>query len=220
MSVGPHAMPHYPTNEEFPFVFKALSIDGGGIRGVIPAVVLDHIETATGKPMSELFDLMVGTSTGGIIAVALAAPAAPRYSAADVLALYKDHGREIFHRSFWQGVVSVAGAFDERYDAAPLERLLKRYLGDSTLADCLITTVVPSYDIERREPYFFKSERARLSKDRNHYLRDAARATSAAPTYFRTRREARRTRRTITCDSSCPINATGNSSATFDSTPH
>lgn len=168
-------------------MFRVLAIDGGGIRGVIPAVLLSHLETVTGKPTAELFDLIVGTSTGGIIAMALSSPAdngGPRYSAGDVLGLYADHGREIFQRSFWKGVVSVAGTLDERYDAAPLERLLKRYLGDVTLADCLTPVVAASYDIERREPYFFKTRKARRAKDRNHYLRDAARATSAAPTYF------------------------------------
>ena len=166
---------------------KVLSIDGGGIRGVIPSVALQHIEEEAGKGIAEAFDLIVGTSTGGILAAGLSAPKSgktPRYSAKDMLELYTERGREIFERSFWRGVTSIGGATEEQYDHRPLEKLLKQYLGEATLTDCLVPIVVTSYDIERREPYFFKTTRAQKRKDRNHYLRDAARATSAAPTFF------------------------------------
>lgn len=168
-------------------MFKVLSIDGGGIRGIIPAALLTHIEAATGQPIAELFDLMVGTSTGGIIVAALAVPddnGKPRYAAQDTLELYTAHGRDMFDRSFWHGITSVGGLLDQRYDAQPLEQLLKQYLGNTTLRDCLTPIVATSYDIERRAPYFFKTRRANEKQDRNHYLRAVARATSAAPTYF------------------------------------
>ena len=168
-------------------MFRVLSIDGGGIRGVIPAALLKHLEEATGKPISSMFDLIVGTSTGGIIAAGLATPDAdgkPKYTAADMLNLYANRGKEIFARSFWRGITSIGGISEELYSAAPLEKLLKEYLGDATLTDCIVPVLITSYDIERREPYFFKTSQAKRKKDRNHYLRDAARATSAAPTYF------------------------------------
>jgi patatin-like phospholipase/acyl hydrolase len=168
-------------------MFRILSIDGGGIRGVIPAMVLTAIEEKAGRPIADLFDLIAGTSTGGIIAVGLAVRddrGKPRFSAADMLTLYRARGREIFERSFWDGIVSVGGALDERYRHANLERILKEYLGDATLADCQPPIMVTSYDIERRQPYFFKSRKAGEEPDRNHHLRDVARATSAAPTYF------------------------------------
>ena len=168
-------------------MFKVLSIDGGGIRGVIPAMLLQHIEQETGKRVAELFDLVVGTSTGGILAAGLTVPKAdgsPKYSAATMLDLYAERGGEIFERSFWRGVTSLAGLTEEQYDHQPLEKILKSYLKDATLADCLVPVVITSYDIERRKPYFFKTTKAKQKKDRNHLLRDAARATSAAPTYF------------------------------------
>ncbi|MEH6517826.1 MAG: CBASS cGAMP-activated phospholipase [Halioglobus sp.] len=164
-----------------------LAIDGGGIRGVIPGVLLAHIEDKVGKPISEIFDLIVGTSTGGILAAGLAVPNArgkPKFSAEDMLQLYTEEGHEIFSRSFWKGVTSVGGTLDEKYDEKPLEKLLRQRMGEATLKDTLTSVVITSYDIEKRAPYFFKSRRAKRSKDRNHYLRDAARATSAAPTYF------------------------------------
>src|SRR5437763_10829280 len=78
-----------------------LSIDGGGIRGVIAALVLAEIERRTGRPIADLFDLVAGTSTGGILAVGLTIPdgdGRPKYSAEDMVRLYEAHGAEIFHR--------------------------------------------------------------------------------------------------------------------------
>jgi hypothetical protein len=168
-------------------MFKVLSIDGGGIRGVIPAVILQHIEAQKGKPISELFDLIVGTSTGGILAAGLAVRGAtakkPKFTATDMLDLYAKHGSKIFDRSFWRGITSVGGALDETYSHKPLEKLLEKYLEKKTLKDCVVPIVATSYDIERREPYFFKTRRAD-QPGRNHLLTAAARATSAAPTFF------------------------------------
>ena len=164
-------------------MFKILSIDGGGIRGVIPGVLLHHLETRTGKPIAELFDLIAGTSTGGILAAGLATPDAlgrPRFSAAAMLDLYVNRGKEIFQRSFWRGVASISGIADERYPHGPLEMILNEYLQDARLSDCVVPILVSSYEIERREPYFFKSRHAKLQEDRNHLLRELARATSAA----------------------------------------
>jgi hypothetical protein len=167
-------------------MYRVLSIDGGGIRGVIPAVLLDALETRSGKRISDLFDLIVGTSTGGILTAGLAVEGpggTARYAAADMLELYATHGKTIFRRSFWDGVTSLGGLTEERYSAEPLEGLLEDYLGDATLQDVRKPVVITSYDIERRAPYFFKTVRADRP-GRNHRLRDACRATSAAPTYF------------------------------------
>ena len=183
-------------------MFKVLSIDGGGIRGVIPAYILQNIENRSGKRTAEIFDLIVGTSTGGILAAGLTVPddsgTDPKYSAEDLLQLYTEYGSDIFRRSFWKGVTSPCGAADEQYDAEPLERVLEQYLGNTTLADCLIPIAVASYDVERRQPYFFKTSRALESSSRNHYLKEAARATSAAPTYFEPAVVKSRARRSVT----------------------
>lgn len=77
---------------------KILSIDGGGIRGIIPALVIAHLEQKAGKPASELFDLMVGTSTGGMLALGLALQdqdGRPRFRAKQMVKLYGVHGGEI-----------------------------------------------------------------------------------------------------------------------------
>lgn len=167
-----------------------LSLDGGGIRGLISARILARIEELSGRPVHQLFDLIAGTSTGGILAAGLARPGdgkADPVPAKELAELYAKRGREIFSRSFWKGVTSLGGNSDEKYDAAPLENILQEMLGSSELVDTTVDLVVTSYDIERRRPYLFKTRKARTRPlGRNHLLRHMARATSAAPTYFET----------------------------------
>ena len=166
-----------------------LSLDGGGIRGLMPARILQELESRTNRRIHELFDLIVGTSTGGILAAGLARPrkgrAAGPCPARELAEIYSERGREIFGRSLWKGVTSLGGYSDEKYDAAPLEGILDEILGDAELKDTVPDIIVTSYDIERREPYLFKTSKARAGEaGRNHLLRHVARATSAAPTYF------------------------------------
>ena len=161
---------------------RILSIDGGGIRGLIPALILLEIEKRTDKPIHELFDLIVGTSTGGILAIGLTMSGGP-LSAKQLVSLYRDKGRKIFDRSLWKFVSSFGGISEERYSEDPLEKILQKLMGNTELKDTLCDIIITSYDIERREPYLFKSSKAE-NAGRNHLLRDVARATSAAPTYF------------------------------------
>lgn len=173
--------------------FKILSLDGGGIRGIIPARILTTIEDKTKRPIADMFDLIAGTSTGGILATGLAGSVGgnkPIRTAAELLNMYVDRGSEIFKRSLWKGITSVGGLRDERYSAGPLETVLADTLGEAELKDVITNVLIPSYDIEGRGdyrgggPYFFKSSKAKTDPDYNYFLRDVARATSAAPTYF------------------------------------
>lgn len=163
---------------------KILSLDGGGVRGLIPAMVLAEIERQTGKPISRLFDLIAGTSSGGLTGLALTVPGhdgSPIHAAERVVGLFRERGKEIFRRSLWKGVASVAGLADERYSHAPLEATMAEFLGDANMGSALCRVMVTSYDIERREPFVIKSwkpQHAGLA------MRHAARATSAAPTFF------------------------------------
>ena len=166
--------------------FKILSIDGGGIRGIIPALILVAIEERTSRPISDMFDLLAGTSTGGIIALGLTKPGADgkrEKSARDIVTLYETEGTRIFPSSFLQGlhVGAIRGA---KYDARGIDATLVKYFGDTRLKDALRPVLVPSYDIEKQVPIFFKSARARKDPDADFAMREVARATSAAPTYF------------------------------------
>lgn len=159
---------------------RILSIDGGGILGLIPAVVLAEIEARTGRVAAELFDLVAGTSTGGIIACAVAAG----IPAAEVAGLYRDRGREIFSGSLGHRVGTAFGLVGPQYGAAGLEAALADVFGDRRLSEAGVELLVPAYDIEARCPVLFKSSKARINGRRDFLLRDVARATSAAPTYF------------------------------------
>jgi uncharacterized protein len=165
---------------------RILSIDGGGIRGLIPAIVLAEIEARTGRRIAELFDLVAGTSTGGILACALTAPARgkPRYRAEELSALYETEGPRIFSRSLGRRIASADGLLDERYDDRGLHGALERYLGDARLRDALTPILVTAYDIEARAAFFFRSARAVGDPAEDYAMADVARATSAAPTYF------------------------------------
>lgn len=167
---------------------RILSIDGGGIRGVIPASVLAAIEDRAGKPIAELFDLVAGTSTGGILALGLTVAGEdgrPRYSAAALRELYLERGSEIFPPLRPSARRTARGIFDERYREGPLVEVLHDYMGEARLKDALAPVLVPAYEIELRQPFFFRSVRAAEQPEVYDFaVRDAARATSAAPTYF------------------------------------
>ncbi len=173
-------------------VARILCIDGGGIRGLIPATLLADWEARLETPIARRFHMLAGTSTGGILAAALCAPRT--VAARDLVAFYREDGPNIFHRSAWRAVTNPNSALDEKYPSEPLEEALRKRLqgrlSQVEAADLLIT----AYEIEKRNPYFFKSWVARgleldeqekeVAADRDFHLTAVARATAAAPTYF------------------------------------
>ena len=166
---------------------KVLAIDGGGIRGLIPALVLAEIERRTGRRTAEMFDLLAGTSTGGILACGLSRrgeDGRPMYSAEQLAELYISEGPKIFDRSLVKTITSLDGLIDEKYDDEGLNAALETYLGDARLKEVLADVMITAYDIHDRFALFFRSSRARRDPTHDFSLFDAARATSAAPTYF------------------------------------
>jgi patatin-like phospholipase/acyl hydrolase len=166
---------------------RILSIDGGGIRGILPAMLLAWLERKTGQPVSQLFDLVAGTSTGGILALGLVRPNAdgkPAYSAEEMAALYEREGDNIFSRTLWHKLASLGSLGDQKYPSQGVEEVLHRYFGETKLSESLSSVLVPSYEIERRVPFFFKSHSARRKATHDFPMWQVARATSAAPTYF------------------------------------
>jgi len=171
-----------------PEVKRVLSIDGGGIRGLIPALVLAEIEKQTGKAIADMFDLIAGTSTGGILAMGLTIPgdgSRPKYTASDLVHLYEQEGRTIFPCNRWERVrARVWSLMEEKYSDTGIHSVLTRYFGTALFKDALAELVITSYDIERRRPHFFKRWREKENTTDSFLMVDVARATSAAPTYF------------------------------------
>ncbi|WP_353286488.1 patatin-like phospholipase family protein [Wolbachia endosymbiont (group A) of Crataerina pallida] len=155
-----------------------LSVDGGGIRGIIPAIILAEIEKRARKPIAEIFDLMAGTSTGGIVVAGLCKKDKPQYSANDLVEFYQEYGSYIFKSSFLRR--SIFSWFNcAQYSHKNIEFVLDKYFGDDTLQNTLSNVLLTSYDIQNNCPFFFKSW-----KEGNIKLKDALRAATAAPTYF------------------------------------
>ena len=121
---------------------------------------------------------------GDVIALGIAQPnpqGKPKYTAHDLAEFFENSGRKIFQKTVWRNIRTAGGVLDERYSARPLEAALRKYYADARLGDTLGSTMVTSYDIEGRRTLFLKS----WHPDHETVLcRDAARATSAAPTYF------------------------------------
>jgi patatin-like phospholipase/acyl hydrolase len=172
---------------------RILSIDGGGIRGILPGTILTYLEdqirrkTKNDKAtIGQYFDFMAGTSTGGILSLICLCPDQDgnfRFGAKQALDLYLDQGDEIFDVSFKKKLQSMGGLNDEKYDAKELEEALQTYFGDTKLNELLKPCLITSYDMRNRQAHFFTS--ADADNDIFNYLvRDVARATSAAPTYF------------------------------------
>ena len=158
---------------------RILCVDGGGILGLIPALILAEIEARAGVLAGRLFDLVSGTSTGGIITCAAAAG----IQAQDVADLYRQRGCQIFSRSWGHRLATGWGLWGPQYGAAGIEAALADVFGGRRLSDCDPALLIPAYDIEARTSILFKSAKA-VDARRDFYLRDVCRATSAAPTYF------------------------------------
>jgi patatin-like phospholipase/acyl hydrolase len=166
-----------------------LSIDGGGIRGIIPAAILAEIERLSGLACACAFDLISGTSTGGIIALGLCLPSEqdptkPKYGASDLVGLYQQHGATIFHHGVHFGPIDPKKLVRPAYNAEPLETTLQSYFGETQVSEALTDVLVTSFDIQASRVFMFKRSYAREQPEWDFPMRIAARATSAAPTYF------------------------------------
>ena len=162
---------------------KVLAIDGGGIRGIIPAFILGEIHTRLKRDLCEVFDLIAGTSTGGIIALGIGtrSNSGQPYSPQELLDLYVRNGPAIFRKSF---LTPVRQLFLPKYPAAPLEAVLEHYFQATELSAALTPLLISSYDLQGQVPFFFKSHRIAQDSSYNFRLTSVARATSAAQTYF------------------------------------
>ncbi len=164
---------------------RVLVIDGGGIKGVVPASFLAHVEESLTERIANFFDLIVGTSTGGIIALALGLG----LSARETLAFYEQHGPKIFYGN--ARIKAFRGWFRAKYDPQPLRAALEDVFGRRTLGESTKRLVIPSLNIDTGEVHIWKtSHHPRFQKDYRSSVVDVALSTAAAPTYFPTHRVA------------------------------
>ncbi|MGQ0602206.1 MAG: patatin-like phospholipase family protein [Anaerolineales bacterium] len=170
-------------------MFRILSIDGGGISGVVPAILLDRLEALSPGLLNSV-NLFTGTSTGGILALGLAAGLSPQKLAE----LYSVHGPEVFEDSVLDDLLDLGNAIGAQYNNDNLKRLLTERLGARTLND-LRRVLVASFDLDNGKdlpdmprawkPKFFHNFPGEGS-DGGELAVDVALRTSAAPTFFPT----------------------------------
>lgn len=163
--------------------FRILSLDGGGIMGAFSASALATFEEATGQVIVDHFDLITGTSTGGLIAIALAMGA----SVQKVLGFYKDRGPEIFPSGGFLGgwVNEIRHLFGPKFSTKELRDAILEMVGDKPLGAARCRLAIPAYDVDQGRVYIFKTaHHPRFQVDIQIPAADVALATSAAPTYF------------------------------------
>lgn len=170
---------------------KILSIDGGGVRGIIPTIILQYIREKIKIPMHKVFDIIAGTSTGGIIALGLTIPNCKgenRYEPKDLTRLYEKESKFIFKKNMFYGINGILDSLlrvgSEKYSIKNLEIVLEKYFNGRYISEALTDIIIPAYDIENKTPHFFKSSRAKRIDGRNELMYKVGCATSAAPTYF------------------------------------
>lgn len=168
---------------------RILSIDGGGIRGVFPVAYLARLEEDLDQPLYKYFDLIAGTSTGGIIAIGLAMG----LKAQEILELYESRGPEIFSQQR-EGLCGWVErqikkikwfAWGPKYNSDGLQSALTDIFEDQKIGDAKTRLMIPAWHRETGTVYIFKTaHHERLSTDYKDFARDAAMATASAPTYF------------------------------------
>ncbi len=170
------------------WLYMGLSIDGGGMRGLTPAIMQNHLSKVSQKPLYKIFDYMGGTSVGGILSlgnVATEDGITPLCSPQQLVKLFSEHGTRIFPpQGIMEKLKNPVGLRHSLYDPAPLETLLKGYFKDCTLKNVLTNVLVTGVIHGTNQPFLFDSGRAILDDSQDFLLRFVARGTSAAPTYF------------------------------------
>ncbi len=187
---GKETMPLPATNEEAEQPkHRILCIDGGGILGAFPTAFLAEVEQHLDSPISLYFDLIAGTSTGGIIAIALSLG----HRASEILDFYEEHGPEVFGEKrgalanpIFRALRGFRWLYRNKHDSDALRTALHEILGDARLGEAKTRLVIPAWNPVARSVYIYKTaHHPRLRTDYRSSAVDAALATSAAPTYFR-----------------------------------
>jgi uncharacterized protein len=158
---------------------RVLTIDGGGIKGVFPAAFLAEIEDRIGEPIYDYFDLIAGTSTGGIIAIGLGLG----LTAGELLQLYKEFGPRIFQKHRFAG--NLRRLLRAKYSLEPLRDVVGTAFGNRLLGQSRKRLLVPALNLAAERVYSYRTaHHPRLTNDYKLPAIEVALATVAAPTYF------------------------------------
>ncbi|CAK8539753.1 unnamed protein product [Lathyrus sativus] len=173
-----------------------LSIDGGGVRGIIPGVILAYLESqlqeidGADARLADYFDVIAGTSTGGLITAMLTAPNPnnrPLFAAKEIVPFYLKHLPHIFPQEsgIFGPIVNMAKALTgPKYNGKYLQKTIRQMIGSTLLSQTVTNIVIPSFDVEKLQPTIFSSYQIDAEPALDVKLSDICIATSAAPTYL------------------------------------
>jgi patatin-like phospholipase/acyl hydrolase len=167
------------TNDEISSAdrFQVLALEGGGLKGIFAAAALAGLESDFRTRVVEHFDLITGTSTGGLIALGLAAG----LTAQEIVDFYLEHGRKIFPSERRKRLRRLR----RPYDPSPLRDALEGLVGDATLGDSKVRLAIPSFDLTSNDVYLFRTpHHPDLRRDSRERLVDVGMAATAAPTFL------------------------------------
>lgn len=173
-------------------IVTVLSIDGGGIKGLIPGTVLACLESklqeldGPNARIADYFDVIAGTSTGGLLTTMLTAPNKqnrPMYAAKELNDFYLHHSPKIFpKKSFLKG--SVERLMGPKYDGKYFRTMTNQFLGDITIKETLTNVVIPAFDVKHLQPVVFSTIDGKADVAKNARLADVCIGTAAAPSFF------------------------------------
>ncbi|KAL5777835.1 hypothetical protein ACOSP7_010761 [Xanthoceras sorbifolium] len=189
-----HAPLQPPT---FGNLITVLSIDGGGIRGLIPGTILAFLESELQKldgedaRIADYFDVIAGTSTGGLVTAMLTTPDEknrPLFAAKDIKEFYLSHCPKIFPQPGFQlfanATKMLKALSGPKYDGKYLHKIVREKLGSTRMHQTLTNVVIPTFDIKQLQPTIFSSYQVKEKQSLDALLSDVCIATSAAPTYL------------------------------------
>uniref|UniRef100_A0A0D9X8W6 Patatin n=1 Tax=Leersia perrieri TaxID=77586 RepID=A0A0D9X8W6_9ORYZ len=176
-------------------IVTVLSIDGGGVRGIIPGTILAFLEEKLQEidgadvRIADYFDVIAGTSTGGLVTAMLAAPDAngrPLFAGKDITGFYLEHAPKIFPASSNGGPLGLIHRMSSgpKYDGKYLHSVVQKLLGETRVNQTITNVVIPTFDIKLLQPTIFSKYDALKDKSKNALLSDVCIGTSAAPTYL------------------------------------
>jgi len=162
--------------------FKILAIDGGGIKGLYSSTILEHLEEKYGGSCSDYFDMLCGTSTGGIISMGLSL----KIPASEISKIYSERGKEIFQKQNKCVALLRQTIWKGKHSDEPLKKILNEVFAERVIAESNNLLCIPSYSFTDARPWIFKYDHKEggLTRDNKAKYVDVALATSAAPTYL------------------------------------
>ncbi len=162
---------------------RVLSVDGGGTRGLIPARVLQELEKKTGQPIAELFDLLIGSSSGAITVSVLTLPdeqGRPQFSAQDVVDLYMQNSGKIFYAPWLHRIMSLNGLIAPKYLAESKHEVFEARAGDAKFSDLMKPVMIPALDYVSVKPVLFRN----WVSDSDYFIADILSGATSPPAIF------------------------------------